>query len=75
MKFGAMGKDSYFVRVTSLVGATGLYIWEVCRGDGAVVIERSAKGFPTRVEALLSSAQGAAVVALETLQQIPLPFG
>ena len=27
-------KDKYLVRVTSLAGVTGSFIWEVCRGDG-----------------------------------------
>jgi hypothetical protein len=70
-----VGKEGYLVRVTSLAGATGLFIWEICRGDGTQVIQRSTKGFPTRFEALLDSAQGAAALALETLPQIPLPFG
>jgi len=71
----ALGDDSYLVRVTGLAGATGLFIWEICRGDGGLVLLRSTKGFPTRIEALLNSAQGAAALALETLHQIPLPVG
>ena len=70
-----MGDDSYLVRVTGIAGATGLFIWEICRRDGALVLQRSTKSFPTRVEALLDSAQNAAALALETLHQIPFPFG
>lgn len=69
-----MGNDGYLVRVTSLAGVTGLFIWEICRLDGTQ-IQRSTKSFPTRVEALLDSAREAAALASETLPQIPVLFG
>ena len=71
----ALGDDNYLVRVTGLVGASGLFIWEICQGDGGLVLHRSAKSFPTRFEALLDSAQNAAALALQTLDKIPIPFG
>lgn len=72
---GRMGNDSYLVRVTSLAGASGLFIWEICRRDSERVLQRSTKSFPTRVEALLNSVQDAAALALETVHQVPFPFG
>jgi len=69
-----VGNDGYLVRVTSLAGVTGLFIWEICRLDGTQ-IQRSTKSFPTRVEALLDSAREAAALAFETLPQIPFLFG
>jgi hypothetical protein len=63
-----VGKNDYLVRVTILAGAAGLFIWEVCRADGLLVIQRSKKSFPSRLEALLDSAQECAALALETLQ-------
>ena len=70
-----MERDNYLVRVISLAGATGLFTWEICRREGTDVIQRSTKSFPTRIEALFDSAQNAASFALETLHQIPFPFG
>jgi len=66
--------DNYLVRVTGLAGATGSFIWEVCRGDGLLVLQRSTKAFPTRVEALLDSARSAATLALDMANHLPLPF-
>jgi hypothetical protein len=66
--------DSYLVRVTTLAGATGSFIWEVCRGDALQVLQRSTRAFPTRVEALFDSAQSAALLVLEQLPTVPLPF-
>jgi hypothetical protein len=68
-----LGNDTYLVRVTSLAGATGLFIWEICRGDGLPVLRRSTKTFPTLVEALFDSAQSAAVLVLGAAQN-SLPF-
>lgn len=67
-------KDKYLVRVTSLAGVTGSFIWEVCRGDGLLVLQRSTKTFPTRVEALFDSAQNIAVLALDTVRHLPVSF-
>lgn len=64
--------DSYVVRITSLVNAAGLFTWELCRGDGLQVIQRSTKAFPTRIEALFDSAQNAALLALSAIQNAPL---
>jgi hypothetical protein len=66
-----VGNESYLVRVSSLAGASGLFIWEICGRDGTRVIQRSTKSFPTRVEALLDSAQRAAALALGPVYQIP----
>ena len=66
--------DNYLVRVTGFAGAAGLFIWEICQGDGVLVLQRSTKTFPTRVEALFDSTRGAAVLALEMVQHLPLPF-
>ena len=66
--------DSYLVRITTLAGATGSFVWEVCRGDGLQVIQRSTKAFPTRVEALFDSAQSAALLVLQQLPNVSLPF-
>jgi hypothetical protein len=60
--------DDYLVRVKSLPNAAGSFIWELCRGDGRVVLQRSTKTFPTRVEALFDSAQKAAVLMLDPVQ-------
>jgi hypothetical protein len=60
--------DSYLVRVKNLADVAGSFTWEVCRGDGLLVLLRSTKTFPTRVEALFDSAQNAAVLALATVQ-------
>jgi hypothetical protein len=68
------GNDGYLVRVTSLAGATGSYIWEICHRDGGLVLQRSTKSFPTRIEALLNSVQDGAALALETLHHVSLPF-
>jgi len=64
--------DSYLVRITNVVSAAGLFTWELCRGDGLEVIHRSAKAFPTRMEALFDSAQDAAVLTLLAVQHLPL---
>jgi hypothetical protein len=66
--------DNYLVRITAVAGATGDFIWEVCRGDALHVFQRSPKAFPTRIEALFDSAQSAARLALEQLPNVPLPF-
>lgn len=67
------GEGMYLVRVTLFASATGPFIWEVCRGDG-LVLQRSTKTFPTRIEALFDSAQSAAVLAFETAQYLPVSF-
>jgi hypothetical protein len=59
--------DSYLVRVTSVAGAAGSFVWEVCRGDSLLVLQRSTKIFPTPIEALFGSARSAAVLALGTV--------
>lgn len=59
--------DTYLVRVTSLAGA-GSFIWEICRGDGLLVLQRATRTFPTRTEALFDSAQIAAVLGFGTVQ-------
>jgi hypothetical protein len=64
--------DSYVVRVTGLVNATGLFTWELCRGDGLQVLQRSTRSFPTRLEALFDSAQTTAALVLGALQNLPL---
>lgn len=64
--------DSYVVRVTSLADAVGVFTWELCRGDGLLVLQRSTKTFPTRVEALFDSAQIAALLALGEKPHLPL---
>jgi hypothetical protein len=66
---------SCIVRVVSLPDATGSFIWEICREDDVVVVERSKQSFPTRLEALLDSAKAGAALALEAVQQVPLAFG
>jgi hypothetical protein len=58
--------DNYVVRVRSLTSASGLFIWELCRGDGLLVIQQSTKTFPTRVEALFDSVQNTTSLALGT---------
>jgi hypothetical protein len=67
-----MSNDNYVVRVTSLANAAaGLFTWELCRGDDLLVIQRSPRTFPTRVEALFDSAQNAAILEFGA---IPSPF-
>jgi hypothetical protein len=55
---------SYLVRVRSRADAGDSFAWELCNGDGQLVLQRSTKSFPTRVEALFDSAQNAALFAL-----------
>jgi hypothetical protein len=58
-----MSNENYLVRVTPLANAAaGLFTWELCRGDDLLVIQRSPRTFPTRLEALFDSAQNAAVL-------------
>ena len=64
--------DTHLVRVTNVVGDAGSFIWEICRGDGLVVLQRSTKTFPTLIQALLDSAQSAVVLALDAVQHFPL---
>jgi hypothetical protein len=64
--------DGYLIRVTSPKEAAGLFIWELCRGDGGPVVERSPKTFPTRIEALFDSARNAS--ALEFMRVGALSF-
>ena len=49
--------DGYVVRVMGLLN--GSFTWELCRCGGRLVLQRSPKSFPTRVEALFDSAQSA----------------
>lgn len=75
MECGSMaGNDKYLVRVATIAGATGSFVWEICQGDGLAVIKRSTTTFPTRVEALLDSARNASALALEVAHSIPFPF-
>lgn len=53
--------------MTGLTGTTGLFVWVICRGDGGQVLLRSTKAIPTRIEALLNSAEDAGALVLETL--------
>jgi hypothetical protein len=64
--------DTYLVRITSIAGATASFIWEVCRGDGLLVLQRSTKTFPTRIEALFDAAQNATSLALNAINSLPL---
>lgn len=63
--------DSYVVRVISLANAASLFTWELCRADG-LVVQRSPKTFPTRIEALFGSAQSVAVLVLDAAGDLPL---
>ncbi len=63
--------DSYMVRVISLTNTASLFTWELCRSDG-LVVQRSPKTFPTRIDALFDSAQSAAVLALDAADDLPL---
>jgi len=56
--------DDYLVRVKALTNDAGLFTWEICSGDGLLVLQQSPNTFPTRVEALFDSAQKAAVLKL-----------
>ena len=58
--------DNYLVRVTAIAGTTDSFIWEICRGDGLLVLLRSTKTFPTRIEALFDSARRVAALALDS---------
>jgi hypothetical protein len=64
--------DTYLVRITSIAGATSSFIWEICRGDGLLVLQRSTKAFPTRLEALFDAAQSATSLVLGTINSLPL---
>jgi hypothetical protein len=64
--------DNYVVRVKSHTSAASSFIWELCRGDGVLVLRRSTKAFPTRVEALFDSVQHAIPLAFEPAQHLPL---
>ncbi len=64
--------DSYVVRVTSPANAAGSFTWELCRGDGLLVLQRSTKAFPTRLEALFDSAQNATLWAIGAEHNRPL---
>lgn len=64
------GNDTYLVRISGVAGATDQFIWEICRGDGLLVLHRSTKTFPTRLEALFDAAQGA--LALDAINSLPL---
>jgi hypothetical protein len=55
--------DNYLVRVTSLAGSAGSFTWELCQGEPLLVLQRSTKSFPTRVEALFDSARKATLLA------------
>jgi len=57
--------DSYLVRVITCGTA---FTWELCRGDGQLVIERSSRTFPTRLEAFFDSARNASTLALGSPQ-------
>ena len=63
--------DTYLVRISSVAGDTGSFIWEICRGDG-LLVQRSTKTFPTRIEALFDAAQNATSLALGAINNLPL---
>jgi hypothetical protein len=62
--------DTYLVGISGVAGATGQFIWEICRGDGLLVLQRSTNTFPSRLEALFDAAQGA--LALDAINSLPL---
>jgi hypothetical protein len=66
--------DSYLVRVKSFADGAGSFIWELCHGDGLLVLQRSAKAFPTRVEALLDSVRSATSLAPGATQPFSLGY-
>jgi hypothetical protein len=63
--------DSYLVRVRSLANVAESFTWELCQGDRLLVIQRSTKTFPTRVEALFDSVQNTTLLALGATQRHP----
>jgi hypothetical protein len=56
--------DNYLVRVRRFADAKPPFGWEFCRGAASHVVQRSTQTFATRVEALIDSAQIAAVLVL-----------
>jgi cystathionine beta-lyase/cystathionine gamma-synthase len=62
--------DNYIVRVTSIRDDPGSFTWELCRADSLLVLHRSMKTFPTRIEALFDSAQSATLLA-QRLKRCP----
>ena len=54
----------YLVRITRRGPEAEAFGWHICHIDDSDVIQRSAKTFPTRVEALLDSVRVAASLAL-----------
>jgi hypothetical protein len=72
MTMSTFANDSYLVRVKSLADVTDSFTWELCQGDGLLVIQRSTKAFPTRVEALFDSVQNTTSLALGATQYLPL---
>jgi hypothetical protein len=55
--------DNFVVRVTSLADSADSFTWELCQGEPLLVLQRSTRSFPTRVEALLDSARKATLLA------------
>jgi len=54
----------YLLRITSRGPSTAPFGWQIIRQQDSIEIERSAKTFPARVEALADSARAAAPLAL-----------
>jgi hypothetical protein len=54
----------YLVRIARRGPEAEAFGWHICHNDDSHVIQRSAKTFPTRVEALLDSVRVAASLAL-----------
>jgi hypothetical protein len=63
--------DDYLVRVKSFTKAGSRFTWELCRGDGLLVLQRSPKVFSTRIEALFDAAQYSAVLVFGAMHHLP----
>lgn len=63
--------DNYLVRVTRLPDSADTFTWELCQGDSLLVLQRSTRTFPTRVEALFDSARKATLLAFGPEQGQP----
>jgi len=55
--------DGYLVRVTSIADSGDSFTWELCQSEPLLVLQRSTRTFPTRVEALFDSARKATLLA------------
>jgi hypothetical protein len=65
--------DSYLVRITRVGAAASPFIWEICSHDGVLVLLRSMKTFPTRIEALFDATASAARLELSAGDGSPCP--